>query len=66
MTEKQNQAAKEKWLEDLIFVDTYGRPYNLSDVPMTMMPRKEAFNKRNYDKETIDLIWEKVKHEQKS
>ena len=42
-----NTMTKQEWLEESIFVDTYGRPYNLSDVPMTMMPRKEAFDKRN-------------------
>ena len=63
MTEKQNQQTKEDWLTEQIFVDTYGRPYNLSDVPMTIMSRRKAFDKRGYDQETIDLIWEKVKND---
>ena len=28
---------KKEWLERKVFVDLYGRPYNLSDVPMTYM-----------------------------
>ena len=54
---------KQEWLEESIFVDTYGRPYNLSVVPMTMMPRHKAFKKRGYDDNTIDDIWNKVKEE---
>ena len=37
---------KNEWLNEMVFVDIYGRPYNLSDVPMTTMQRKKAF-KRN-------------------
>ena len=37
---------KPKWLNDDVFVDIYGREYNLSDVPMTYMKRREAFEKR--------------------
>ena len=50
---------KPTWLEQKIFVDTYGREYNLSDVPMTMMTRKDAYKKRNYTEEQIDDIYEK-------
>ena len=64
MTEKSNQISKEDWLKEQVFVDIYGRPYNLSDVPMTYMTREKAFSKRGHDEETIQLIWEKVKDEQ--
>jgi hypothetical protein len=39
-------------------VDTYGREYNLSDVPMTMMTREEAYTKRGLTEEQIDEIYE--------
>jgi len=49
---------KQTWLQQTIFVDTYGRDYNLSDVPMTMMTRQEAYAKRGLTKEQIDKIYE--------
>ena len=55
---------KPKWLDDNIFVDIYGREYNLSDVPMTYMKRKEAYQKRGYDDKQIDEIYEKWIEEQ--
>ena len=55
---------KPTWLEQKIFVDTYGREYNLSDVPMTMMTRKDAFDKRGLTEEQIDEIYEKWISEQ--
>ena len=41
---------KQEWLEEKLFVDIYGREYNLSDVPMTTMTREKAFEKRGYGK----------------
>ena len=55
---------KPKWLDDNVFVDIYGREYNLSDVPMTYMKRKEAYRKRGYSDEQIDDIYEKWIEEQ--
>ena len=55
---------KPTWLKEQIFVDTYGREYNLSDVPMTMMSRKDAFEKRGYSDEQIDDIYEEWIKEQ--
>lgn len=49
---------KPKWLKERIFVDTYGREYNLSDTPMTYMSREDAFQKRGYDDEQIDKIYD--------
>ena len=46
--------AKKEWLEEKIFVDIYGRPYNLSDVAMTYMTRDEAFKKRGYGKKELN------------
>ena len=40
-----NVAKMTEWLNESIFVDIYGRSYNLSDVPMTYMKRKDAFKK---------------------
>ena len=45
---------KPTWLQEKIFVDTYGREYNLSDVPMTMMTREDAFDKRGLTEEQIE------------
>ena len=55
---------KPTWLEQKIFVDTYGRDYNLSDVPMTYMTREEAYEKRDLTEEQIDDIYEKWISEQ--
>ena len=48
---------KKKWLKERIFVDIYGRSYNLSDCPMTYMTREEAFIKRGYKQDTINKIY---------
>ena len=48
---------KIEWLEEEIFVDIYGREYNLSDVPMTMMTREDAFEKRGYGKKMVKQLW---------
>ena len=53
--------SKKEWLKERIFVDTYGRPYNSSDVPMTYMTREEAFTKRGYNKDTINEIYKEQK-----
>ena len=50
---------KSTWLKQKISVDIYGRDLNLSDVPMTMMAREDAFEKRRYTKDVIDDIYEK-------
>jgi len=52
---------KKQWLNEKIFVDVYGRPYGLSDVPMTYMLRGEAFKKRRLSKEEISHLWKKTK-----
>ena len=49
--------SKKEWLKERIFVDTYGRPYNASDVPMTYMTREEAFIKRGYSEDEINKIY---------
>ena len=55
---------RQTWLQEKIFVDTYGRDYNLSDVPMTYMTREDAYNKRGLTEEQIDDIYEKWISEQ--
>jgi|TARA_B100001971_G_scaffold120303_1_gene110771 hypothetical protein len=52
---------KKEWLQEKVFVDEYGRPYNLSDVPMTYMAREKAFKKRGGTKKQINELWKKVK-----
>ena len=53
---------KREWLQEKVFVDLYGRPYNLSDVPMTYMTRAEVFKKRGYDKKEINKIFKELKN----
>ena len=48
---------KIEWLEEEVFVDEYGRPYNLSDVPMTYMTREKSFEKMSYSKKMINQLW---------
>ena len=55
---------KPKWLEEKIFVDTYGRDYNLSDVPMTYMSREDAYQTRGDEDKQIDEIYDKWIEEQ--
>ena len=50
---------KNKWLQEKVFVDEYGRPYNLSDVPMTYMTRSESIKKRRLNKKEIDALYHK-------
>ena len=52
---------KQESLEEKIFVDIFGREFNLSDVPMTYMTREQAFEKRGYGKKMVKQLWkEKV------
>ena len=57
---------KQEWLEEELFVDTYGREFNLSDVPMTYMSRQEAFEKRGYGKKMVKQLWAEIKREEKN
>ena len=57
-----NKMTKQEWLEELIFVDIFGRQYNLSDVPMTYMTRIESFKKQNLAGQEIDKYWKEYKH----
>ena len=50
---------KKQWLRERIFVDEYGRPPNLSDVPMTYMTRATVLKKRGYGKKEIDALYRK-------
>ena len=50
---------KKEWLRERVFVDEFGRPYNLSDVPMTYMTRSESFKKRRLNKKEIDALYHK-------
>ena len=54
---------KKEWLHERVFVDEYGRPYNLSDVPMTFMTREEAYKKQGGTKKQINELWKEVKNE---
>ena len=48
---------KRAWFGEKLFVDMYGRDYNLSDVSMTYMTRSEAFKKRGYTRKQINELW---------
>ena len=50
---------KKEWLQERVFVDEFGRPPNLSDVPMTYMTRATVLKKRGYGKEEIDALYRK-------
>ena len=50
---------KKEWLQERVFVDEYGRDYNLSDVPMTYMTRSQVFKKRGYTRKQINELWER-------
>ena len=52
---------KKEWLSEMIFCDVYGRPLNLSDVPMTMMTREQALITQGGSKKDINELWKKVK-----
>jgi hypothetical protein len=49
---------KKEWLRERVFVDEYGRPYNLSDVPMTSMIRSEAYEKQRFDDKKINKLYQ--------
>ena len=51
--------SKKKWLSEMLFVDMYGRPSSLSDVPMTYMTRATVLKKRGYGKKEIDTLYHK-------
>ena len=48
---------KNKWLSEMLFVDEFGRPSNLSDVPMTYMTRATVLKKRGYGKKEVDAFY---------
>ena len=54
---------KKEWLQERVFVDEFGRPPNLSDVPMTYMRREEAYKKQGGTKKQINELWKGVKNE---
>jgi len=57
--------SKTNWLKTRVFVDEYGRDYNLSDVPMTYMTREAALKKKGLKENEIDELYkEAVKKQQ--
>ena len=54
---------KRAWFSEKLFVDIYGRDYNLSDVPMTYMTRSQVFKKRGYTRKQINELWGGVENE---
>ena len=54
---------KKEWLNESVWVDEFGRPYNLSDVPMTYMTREESYKKQGISKKDINKFWEEFKND---
>ena len=54
---------KKEWLQERVFVDEYGRPYNLSDVSMTYMTRSEAYKKQRFDNKKINKLYQEDKED---
>ena len=52
--------SKKEWLEQKIMCDLYGRPLNLSDVPMTIMTRKDSLIKQGNDTKSIDKLYKEA------
>ena len=52
--------SKKEWLEQKVMCDLYDRPLNLSDVPMTIMTRKEALIKQGGDAKSIDELYKET------
>ena len=59
---KTRQMTKKEWLDERVFRDTYGRPYNLSDVPMTYMSRYDSFKKQGASDTEINDFWNDNSH----
>jgi|TARA_R100000656_G_scaffold18796_1_gene17296 hypothetical protein len=54
---------KKEWLNESVWVDEFGRPYNLSDVPMTYMTREESYKKQRISKKDINKLWKEFKND---
>ena len=54
---------KKEWLNESVWVDEFGRPYNLSDVPMTYMTREETYKKQGVSKKDINKLWKEFKND---
>ena len=52
--------SKKEWLEEKVMCDLYGRPLNLSDVPMTIMTRKQALLKQGGDAKSINKLYKET------
>ena len=62
-TKKTRQMTKSEWLNEMVFRDLYGRTYNLTDVPMTMMSRKDSFEKQGATSKEISDFWKQNKQD---
>jgi hypothetical protein len=48
---------KDKWLNERIMVDEWGRLPGLADVPLMPMQRKDAFKKQGFDDRAIFFMY---------
>lgn len=60
---KISMKTKKEWLEENVFVDIFGRGWNLSDVPMTYMARKDSFKKQRITEKEIDKQYKRYKND---
>ena len=58
--EPRKDWSKKEWLKQKVMCDLYGRPLNLSDVPMTIMTRKEALIKQGGNDKSIDKLYKEA------
>jgi len=52
--------SKKEWLEEKVMCDEWGRPPSLSDVPLTIMTRKQALIKQGGDEKSIDKLYKEA------
>ena len=65
MNSDTRQMTQKEWLGEQVFRDALGRPYNLSDVPMTMMSRYDSFQKQGASDTEINKYWNDNSHKYK-
>ena len=59
---KTRQMTQKEWLDERVVRDTFGRPYNLSDVPITTMTRYDSFKKQGASDTSINDYWKDNSH----
>ena len=55
--DNMKKKTKKEWLEEEVVCDEWGRPPSLSDVPLTIMKRKDALVKQGGDYKSINQLY---------